>query len=73
MAVEGPNYPPHPPLARPGWWREPRIWWAVAAVVAALIILLALAHTLAKPGNSTADANAVSGNGAAASGAGGGK
>ena len=56
MAVEGPNYPPHPPLARPGWWRERRIWWAAAAVIVALIVLAALARTLPRPGDSAADA-----------------
>jgi hypothetical protein len=54
MAIEGPNYPEHPPLARPGWWRERRIWLGVAAVVLAVIVVAVLARTLPRESGDTA-------------------
>ena len=50
MAYEGPDYPPHPPLARPGWWRESRIWIAIAGVVVLLVLASVLTRGLARPG-----------------------
>jgi YggT family protein len=38
LAIEGPDYPPHPPLARPGWWRDARIWIGAAVILFMVVI-----------------------------------
>src|SRR5471030_2330731 len=39
MAVEGPDYPPHPPLARPGWARDRRVWITAAVILVAVMLI----------------------------------
>ncbi len=58
MAVEGPDYPPHPPLTHPGWWRDRRVWLALGAAVVGLVVIAALARSLPDAGSMTAASGA---------------
>jgi Zn-dependent protease with chaperone function len=63
VALEGPDYPPHPPLTHPGWWRDRRLWWAALAVLVALIVVAGVSRIMPSAADRPAAQAASSGAG----------